>query len=414
MNRTDPLMKTLEAHECHDATWFDAVPPLVMHAASGSMVYDVDGREYIDLCAGFGVLALGHHSELVRTHLRRYAEDPLIIHGMGDVYPSDAKALLMERIAAKLGCALTKGALAMTGGQAVEYAVKTALIASGKSGFITFAGSYHGLDLGVLPLTSRGDFRRPFAGWLLQDQVSELAFGCDLADVARALDALDGRKLGCAAILVEPIQGRGGVRVPPAGWLKGLSELARRRGVLLIYDEIFCGLGRAGRLSFASEAPCDITCLGKALGAGFPLSACFGRPEVMDRWPRNQGEAIHTGTFFGHPFTCTLASAMLDALDGLVTRSAAFGKVMREGLRTRVLPAHPRIKEIRGEGMMIGLCFDTAGMGVSFTDRLRAAGIIALPSGPQGECLSITPALNISEAVWERALTILAETKSGD
>ena len=413
MDRTRQQIESLKRHECHDASWLYADPPLVMHTAEGSLVRGLDGREYIDLCAGFGALALGHHSAVVRAHLQKYANEPLLIHGMGDVYPSDSKVRLLELLSRKLGCGLTKGALAMTGGQAVEYAVKSALIASGKTGFITFAGSYHGLDLGILPLNSRADFKAPFAGWIPQDLVNELPFGCDHSVIEEALDSLETRQLGCAAILVEPIQGRAGVRVPPAGWLKRLSDLARRRGVILIYDEIFTGLGRTGRMTFADEAPCDIICLGKALGGGFPISACFGRPEVMDKWPPNHGEALHTGTFFGHPFICAVACEVLASLDDLIIRSASFGKLMREGMRSRLFAAHPRLKEIRGEGMMIGLVFDTPGLAVTFTDRLRAAGVIALPSGAQGETLSITPALNIDEAVWERALTILANTKSG-
>ena len=412
MKLTRQYITDLKTCECHDATWFDAAPPLVMSMAEGSLVRDVDGREYIDLCAGFGVLALGHHSALMRAHLQKYAATPLIVHGMGDVYPSDSKVRLLKLLSTKLGCSLTKGALAMTGGQAVEYAVKTALIASGKRGFITFAGSYHGLDLGILPLTSRGDFKRPFAGWIPEEQVNELSFGCDLSEVERTIDSLEKRLLGCAAILVEPIQGRAGVRPPPEGWLKGLSDLARRRQVLLIFDEIFTGLGRTGRMTFAREAPCDLICLGKALGSGFPISACFGRPEVMDAWPPNLGEAIHTGTFFGHPFICALACDTLEALDPLTVRSAAFGATMREGLRTRLFPRHPHLKEVRGDGMMIGLVFDTPGLGVTFSDRLRAEGVIALPAGQKGETLSVTPALNIDESLWERALDILANTPS--
>lgn len=409
MDRNDSWLARLKAVECLDATAPVAQPALVMSRAKGSLIFDVEGREYIDLCAGFGVLSLGHNAPVQARVFARHVEAgdlaPPIVHAMGDVYASDAKVELLERLLNLLPKGLCRAALALTGAQAVELAVKTAMLATKKSGFIVFDGGYHGLDLGLLPLTSRQDFRAPFADFLPRERVATLPFRCDESTLERAFQDLVKQCGGAAAIIVEPIQGRAGVRSAGVEWLKLLRTVADRHGALLIYDEVFTGLGRTGRWTFAEDVPCDLLCLGKALGGGLPLSACVGTRQAMDAWPASTGEALHTGTFFGHPLSCAVASATLQEL--VESRWPARAKVVGESLLRKLcetLGAHPAVKEIRGEGLMLAIEFKQDGHGALLMDRLRARGIIALVSGERGQTISITPALNIEERHLDRAL----------
>lgn len=405
------MMDQLKQVECRDSSYIAADPPLIFERARGSSIWDVSGRKYIDMCAGFGVMSLGHNNEVWQSVMRQSAEHDLIVHGMGDVYPSRDKIELLTELSHILPPHLKKGALALSGGQAIEIAVKTAQIASGKQGFISFEGSYHGLDLGILPLTSRSDFKEPFAPWIAERYVKELAFGCSLDTLAEAIDEQNNSHFGCAALIVEPIQGRAGIRLPPPGWLAGIARVCREKGVLLIFDEIFTGLGRCGRMSFADDVPCDLLCLGKALGGGLPLSVCFGRAEVMDAWPQNQGEAIHTGTFFGHPLSCRLALATLKAIhEGpLLGRALELGEKMRQDLR-HSCGEHHLVKDIRGTGLMIGIELKRAGDGARWMDLLRSHGVIALANGMQGQGIALTPALTLESDDWAFALNALETT----
>ncbi len=412
MTKNADYISVLKKWECQDSSYLQADPPLVFKKAKGSTIWDVEGRSYIDLCAGFGVLSLGHNSK-VQTEIfqKSIYDNDLIVHGMGDVYPSADKADLLAYLGELLPSYLQKGALALSGGQAVEIAVKTAQLATGKQGFICFEGSYHGLDLGILPLTSRLDFKEPFEKWIPGQHATELPFGCSLALVEEALKAKTAEPSGCAAILVEPIQGRAGFRFPPSGWLAGLSQLAACYNVLLIFDEVFTGLGRTGHISFAQEVACDLLCLGKALGGGLPLSACFGRESVMNAWPMNQGEAIHTGTFFGHPLSCRLGKATLEYIveQRLMDRAISFGLTMRDEME-KSFGSSLYVKEIRGIGLMTCVELREAGMGAKWMDILRAHGVVALANGMQGQGIAITPALTITEHEWSTALAALRKT----
>ncbi len=405
----DSLLKRLKAVECRDSTYAAKEPSLVMATGKGSLVFDADGNEFIDLCAGFGALALGHHPEAhLEIYRTRLGSGPAPVnHAMGDVYPSVAKVELIEALAVMLPKELSRIALALTGAQAVELAVKTAILATKRSGFIVFQGGYHGLDLGILPLTTRADFRTPFENYASLDVVEILPFQASPAELSAAADRLTGRGLGLAGILVEPVQGRAGVRPAGTPWLKALRAFADERNALLIYDEVFSGLGRTGKVTQSTEVPADLVCLGKALGGGFPLSACAGTRAAMDAWPESSGEALHTGTFFGHPFSCEIAKATLAELarESLAARALELGEQALSWLQT-ALSKHPIVKEVRGEGLMLGIEFHESGAGARLMDQLRGRGVIALCAGEKGEVLSITPALNIS---WELLLQALAK-----
>ena len=397
----------LAAHECPDATQLDGDFPLVLARAKGSHLWDCDGREYIDLCAGFGSLPLGHNSAAWRTAC--CADNDRITTGMGDLYASLAKVELLSALHRVMPAYLSRSALALTGSQAVEMAIKTALLYQhNRRGFIALHDSYHGLDLGALSLTAQAKFRRPFSAWLHEEQVEYVRLGCPLSELEQAMQRQ--RHFGTAALIVEPVQGRGGGRACRDAWLRQARDFCYQHGILLIYDEIFTGLGRIGTLTHASTVACDLLCLGKALGGGMPLSALLGREEVMQAWPRNEGEALHTGTFFGHPLSCRVATATLASIvnDKLCTRAQQLGNTARTRLRA-LLDAYPDVQEVRGTGLMLAVVFRRAQQGVHTARRLVRQGIMATPAGTQGECLSITPALNIPEDLLWQALAKLEE-----
>ena len=186
MSTNKDFVNRLASIECQDSTYRAADPALVFKRAKASTIIDVEGNSYVDLCAGFGVLAFGHNSDLQKSVISELMSDmPPIVHGMGDVYASKDKVELFEAMRSILPSHLKKGALAISGGQSVELAVKTSLL-SGKSTIISFKGSYHGLDLGILPVTSREDFKSPFSSWLSEHHI-ELPFLCSRKNYLRLL-----------------------------------------------------------------------------------------------------------------------------------------------------------------------------------------------------------------------------------
>lgn len=403
----------LVAVECPDATYRAKAPALVMHRAAGSNIWDVAGRQYVDLCAGFGALPHGHNApSLKRVFALHVAADAEPIeHGMGDVYPSRSKIELLEFLNQVVGRSapfLNKTALALTGSQAVELALKTAMLKTRRPNFISFDGSYHGVDLGVLPVTWRKDFRDPFSQYASLSRGTSLPFNCSLELVKETGHAL-ATAGGVAAIIVEPIQGRAGTILPNSGWLAGLRKAADDLGALLIFDEIFVGLGRCGIWTFADQGPCDLLCLGKALGNGMPLSACMGTDEAMGAWPESTGEAIHTGTFFGHPLSCAVGlEGLRDMVEqNLPARAAELGKSV-QALLTHLAVEKKFPGAIRGQGLMITIDGMVDGWGARAMDRLRTDGIIALASGAGGRCLSLSPSLNIDEALLLSSVRTIA------
>ena len=409
----DLWLDRLRQVECQDATYRPKANPLVFDTAQGSEVTDIAGRTYIDLCAGFGALPLGHNPPELQTVFERRTATATgvktpISHGLGDVYPSKAKVLLLEQLLKVLPAGFERVSLALSGGQAVEVAVKTAHLATGKRGFISFEGGYHGLDLGILPLTSRIDFREPFEGWHASATVERLPWGASSEQVKLAAQRLKAAGHGLAGIIVEPIQGRAGVRPASLDWLGDLRQLCNNLEAALIYDEVFTGLGRTGLWTWSEQVPCDLLCLGKALGGSLPLSACVGRGAIMDAWPESTGEALHTGTFFGHPLSCELGLATLTAIKDqqLVERSKNLGREVKHRLQTN-LSEHPLVKEVRGQGLMIAIEFREAGAGARFMEVLRSHSLITLASGQYASCLSITPALNIEGDQLHHAISTI-------
>jgi 4-aminobutyrate aminotransferase-like enzyme len=366
--------------------------------AEGTNVWDVDGNRFLDLTSAFAVAGLGHGAPAVCEALCE--QSTRLIHAMGDVHPTPAKAelcrLLSKITFERWGAGAARTILANSGSEAVEAALKTALLATGRPGVLSFHGGYHGLGHGALAAGGIPFFREPFLPQLA-GFATQLPFPASADQVSRVLGRSD-----IGAILVEPVQGRGGDVVPPPDFLPMLRELCDAHGVLLILDEIYTGFHRTGRL-FACEhtgvVP-DVICLGKALTSGFPLSACIGRASVMDCWPPSRGEALHTSTYLGHPIGCAMALASIrqhlaPETEILVRETAAALDAELASLR------NPFLGEVRGIGLMRGLALvreDGSPHGALAGEIVVSAlkdGLLLLAGGPAGNVLSLTPPFGI-------------------
>ena len=400
--RSRDLAKRLEQVECPEVTCLRE-PPVFWERASGANVWDVDGNRYVDLLAGFGVAPLGYGHPEVLKRAARQAEQ--LQSALSDVYPARVKVELLEALEralpGDLGCAI----LSCSGSDAVESALKTAQRATGRPGVVAFEGAYHGLGFGALDVTHRAHFREPFDA-RLPHRTQFVPWG----DADAALDALRGGD--CGAILVEPIQGRGGIRTPPAGFLSDLRRIADEAGVLLIADEVYTGLGRTGHwLACEAEGVLpDVVALGKALGGGFPISACAGRPEVMRRWGASSGEALHTSTHQGNPVGCAMALAVLEVLEReqLIERVRTAGAAALERLE-RDLAGCSSVVEIRGRGFMIGIELDSPASAQRVTEAALRSGWILIGESEDLRVLSLTPALSIPDSLLESGLDRIVE-----
>ncbi len=436
--RSRELAVELRAHESRNVTYVSAGFPVFWERAHGVNVWDVDGNRFLDLTSGFGVAGLGYTPEKIVAAAQEQVAR--LYHAMGDVHPSAEKAALCRRLSQltfkkwKVGAG--KVILTNSGGEAVEAALKTAWLATKRRGVLAFTGGYHGLGYGALTVTGRDYFRHPFAGQLADfatflpfPDCQHCPFGatarepsacppdCMNTFTARAEKLLRPGKIG--AILVEPVQGRGGEVAPPDWFLPMLRSLANQSGALLIFDEIYTGFHRTGR-RFACDhwnTQPDLLCLGKALTSGFPLAACVGRAKIMDAaWPESTGEALHTSTFLGNPLGCRMALESLELLEAKPwsKRIEKLGARLEKRLR-RLQGTSKRWGWMRGLGLLRGLeVVDAkgqpdAGRAGQIVEAMLARGIILLSGGVGQNVLSFAPPFVISEDEIDFALDQLAE-----
>ncbi len=433
----------------------DQAPSLVWQEALGANVLDVDGNRYLDLTAGFGVAAVGHrHPEVVAAATHQAAR---LLHGLGDVAAHPARIALAARLCALAPLDEPRVHFAISGADAVEVAVKTALLATGRPTVVAFEPAYHGVTLGALAATSRPAFRDPFERHLHR-HLEHLPYGCDPVEIDRL-----ARTRPPAAVLVEPVVGREGVIPPPAGWLAAVAAHCRRHGALLIADEIFTGFGRTGTL-FAvdrDQVRPDLLCCGKALGGGLPVAAVVGRRQVMDAWSTD-GEALHTATHLANPPACAAALAVLRILerDDLPARArrlgaeiegrlAAWARSDRESFSDQARfsdqadlanqtdqanqadqapgpgrssgaagqtgqngqsgPGGPasRVVAVRGRGLLWGVELDRPETAKRLAGLLLGRGVLALAGGARGTVLQIVPPLTITREQLAAALDLL-------
>ena len=429
VSETQKILAELRAYESRnilfqepDGSW-----PIVWERAKGVHIHDADGKKYLDLTAAFGVAAAGH----ANPNVVKAGQDQMatLLHAMGDVHPHARKAELARKLSEitfgrwhkKSG----KTIFSNSGFEAVESALKTAILATKKHSIIAFEGGYHGLGYGALNVTHRNFFREPFDLQLRR-------FGhfmpfpkksSDLAIVEFQLRHLFRRER-VGAVLVEPVQARGGINVPPPGFLPLLRKMCDEFGALLVLDEIYTGFGRTGKM-FACEhsqtAP-DLICLGKALTGGFPLSACVGRAGVMDAaWPESRGEAIHTSTFLGHPVGCAMALAQISEIErlDLCERSADLGKFLLNELEPLQVSGFKFQVSSRGLGLMAGVELTlpdgkpATEIALGAIKKLLQRGYIFLPEGEHGNVISFTPPLTITKKQLKQAVDELGKVLNG-
>lgn len=403
--------------------------PLVVSHGQGTMVEDVDGNRFLDFMAGIAVCSTGYsHPEVVKA-IQDAAGRFLHICG-GDFY-YEGMAALCERLARIApGTSKKRVFLSNSGTEAVEGAMKLARYATGRTAFVAFKGAFHGRSYGALSLTSSKSRQHAGFGPFLPD-VHHVAYGycyrcefgkmfpsCGLFCVdaiekdlfARHLDPKD-----VAAIFVEPIQGEGGYVLPPKGWLTALRELCDRHGILLVADEVQCGIGRTGKM-WACEhegVEPDILVTSKGLGSGMPIGAIVAK-ESISTWESGS----HGSTFGGNPVCCAAAIATLDIVEReLVGNARARGARLAEGLK-RLTAKHGCIGDVRGLGLMQGIEFvadrtsrEPAGDLVHRLERMAfSKGLLVLAAGKNA--LRLAPPLVVDDADVDIALEILEQCLS--
>lgn len=353
----------------------------------GARMYDSAGREYIDCVSGHGVALVGHCNPAVAEAIGRQAAQLITCP---EIFFNDRRAELLARLTAIAPAGLDRAFLCNSGAEAVEGALKFARLATGRSGIVAAMRGFHGRTLGALSATWERRYREPFQP--LVPGFSHVPFD-NLERLAPAVTA------ETAAVLLEVVQGEGGVRPASPGYLAGAREICRRQGALLIVDEVQTGLGRTGRL-FACEhqgmVP-DIVCLGKGLAGGVPMGAVLLGPLVTGLSP-----GVHGSTFGGNPLACAAATATIDCLQaqGLPQRSARLGGWLLEELRQL---ESPRIREVRGLGLMVGI--ELRERVQPYLVALQERGVLALPAGPT--VLRLLPPLVIEREELERVISAI-------
>ncbi len=351
---------------------------LTIVRGSGATLWDAQGRAYIDCIGGHGVAIVGHaHPRLTRA-ICAQAERLIICPGTLD---NDVRDRYLERLVRVTPPGLDHVFLANSGAEAVEAAIKFARLTTGRTKLVATMRGFHGRTMGALSLTWKKQYREPFAP-LLPDVV-HIPYGN--LDAARA--AVDEET---AAIVVEPIQGEGGVVPAPDGYLQGLRDICDTTGALLVVDEVQTGFGRTGRM-FAVEhwgiVP-DVLCLAKGIAGGIPMAAVVTNARV--------GAALrpghHGSTFGGNPLACAAALVVLDIIEGegLVQQAQEKGEWLLARLRNL---SSPLVREVRGLGLMVGV--ELRVRATPYLRRLQEEhGILALPAGPT--VIRLLPPLVIS------------------
>ncbi|MBI3926757.1 MAG: aminotransferase class III-fold pyridoxal phosphate-dependent enzyme [Armatimonadetes bacterium] len=366
--------------------------------AEGCHVRDHREQEYLDLCGGYGVFSLGHrHPEVVaavREQLERLPLSPR-------VFFSPLMAELAQELARLAPGRLQYSFFCNSGTEAVEGALKLARIATGRIGLVAADNAFHGKTFGSLSVSGRPTYREPFEPLL--PGVRHVPYG-ELAALDEAVDD------GIAAVILEPVQGEGGIHVPPDGYLQGALELCHSRGALLIADEVQTGLGRTGRM-FAVEhwsVEPDLLCLAKALGGGImPIGAFMGTPEV---WRALRGRpTLHTSTFGGNPMACAAALATLRVLEreDLPGRARTTGAELRQRLES-VRERYPDvIREVRGLGLLLGIELVDEGVAGSVLTEMVRRHVIAVYTMNQPRVIRFEPPLTFGPAEIRQAVEAL-------
>ena len=369
---------------------------VVFEHGCGALLIDAEGREYIDCTAGYGVANIGHGRPEIAATLVAQAQRLITCP---EIFYNDVRARLLERLAHLVPQDLTHIFLCNSGTEAIEGALKFARIATGRTGIVATLRGFHGRTMGALSTTWEPHYREPFVP--LVPDVSHIRYN----DLAAAEAAVSEQT---AAVIIELVQGEGGVHVANEQYVHGLAALCRERGALLIVDEVQTGFGRTGRLFACNHYDLrpDILCLAKSLAGGFPMGAvCLGQ-HVMESGRITRG--IHGSTFGGNPLACAAALTTLDILEreALPERAAALGNRALERLLTFRIPL---IREVRGRGLLLGI--ELSKRAQPFLEALFERGVLALQAGPN--VIRLLPPLVITEEQLERTLDVVEEVLGG-
>ena len=364
--------------------------------AQGVWLYARDRRRYLDFISGIGVANLGHANPAVIAAIKRQAERYLHVMVYGE-YVLDTQVALARRLAQLLPAGLSQIYFTNSGTEAIEGALKTARKHTGRIGFVAFEGAYHGDTMGALALAGNPAFRAPFEP--LPGPVRHLPYGD-----AAALNAIDS---SVAAVVIEPVQAEGGVRIPSAAFMRALRARCDGAGAMLIFDEVLTGFGRIGKL-FALEhfgvIP-DIVVLAKALGGGLPLGAFCASASLLSVLAHDPPLG-HITTFGGHPLSCAAGLAALEALigDSLPERAARVGGIIMERLARL---AGGNVVAVRGIGLLIGIEMASFDLARQLVEKSIASGVIVNWTLNCDRVVRLAPPLTIGEDEVDYALTTI-------
>ena len=390
---------------------------VVAERGEGSWIVDVDGRRFLDLGAGIAVNATGHcHPRVVDAvveQARTLLHTSVVVHHRRNVE-------LAERLGAL--CPFfdePQVFFCNSGAEAVDGALKLARKTTGRPAVIAFRRAFHGRTLAATTLTTaKGRYREGYEPLLPgvyhapycvphEHATPEAAVAVALAGLDTLL-ALEAPPANVGAMIVEPVLGEGGYVPPPRAWLEGLRERCDEHGILLVFDEVQCGVGRTG-LPFAAEAygvrP-DVLLFAKGIASGLPLAGIVAPRALMDRWPTG----THGSTFGGNPVACAAALATLDVLDRTdgYRRVSELGRGAVERLR-REVGGSPAVRDIRGIGLMVGVELADKATTEAVCKACLDAGVIVLSCGPDENVLRLVPPLTITHDELDHGLTVLCE-----
>ena len=367
--------------------------PLALVRGAGARVWDADGREYIDCVGGQGAANLGHaHPAIVQA----VSEQANRLISCPEIFHNDQRARLLDRLAAAAPPGLERAFLCNSGAEAVEAALKFARLSTGRSEVIAAMRGFHGRTMGALSATWAPAYREPFEP--LVPGFRHVPYD----DLDAMYEAITG---DTAAVILEVVQGEGGVHPAAPGYLQSVQRICEERGALLIVDEIQTGYGRTGRM-FACEhhgLHPDLMVIAKSMAGGLPMGACLIGPRVGSLRPM-----AHGSTFGGNPLACAAALATLDVLiaDDLPRRAARLGSYFMDKLQAI---RSPLVRQVRGLGLMIGM--DLKVKVTPLLQALQAAGVLALPAG--STVLRLLPPLVIQREDLDRVAEAIAATLAG-
>ena len=364
--------------------------PVVFTKGKGALLWDINGREYLDCATSYGVALLGHCHPKVVTAIKAQAEELITCHSC---YYNDKRAEFIEKLVKITPKGLDKAFLSNSGAESVECAIKLARKYTGKPEIIALMGAFHGKTMGALSATWDKKYREPFMP--LIPEIKHVA--PDNPEKIR--EAITDKT---AAVLMEPIRGEGGVRVPPDGYLQSVREICDEKNVLLMFDEVQTSFGRTGKLFGCQNwnVTPDVMCLAKPFAGGLPIGITVAKENVMSALKLGE----HSTTFSGSPLVCAAGCAAIDALleEKLVDKAATDGKYFKTQLEA-LQAKHKIIKEVRGLGLMIGveLRFDV----LNVILKALGKGVLVLDAGRT--VVRLLPPLVIEKQQIDKAIEVL-------